>query len=116
MDWLTCPDVGTLHRWIGSQNAELGFVKYFSNEETSECQSRSSPIYVFRPRSAIGIEAQREAIARFAAVEGFEIAAEHVEIETGKRDDALDRRPNLNAALAEAKLRHCQVAVAKLDR
>jgi DNA invertase Pin-like site-specific DNA recombinase len=66
--------------------------------------------------SGLGIEAQREAIARFAAVEGFEIAAEHVEIETGKGDDGLDRRPKLNAALAEAKLRHCQVAVAKIDR
>jgi DNA invertase Pin-like site-specific DNA recombinase len=67
-------------------------------------------------RSGLGIEAQRAAIARFAAAEGFEITAEHVEIETGKGDDALDRRPKLNAALAEAKLRHCQVAVAKLDR
>jgi DNA invertase Pin-like site-specific DNA recombinase len=67
-------------------------------------------------RSGLGIEAQREAIARFAAAEGFEITAEHVEIETGKGEDALERRPKLNAALAEAKLRHCQVAVAKLDR
>jgi DNA invertase Pin-like site-specific DNA recombinase len=66
--------------------------------------------------SGLGIEAQREAIARFAAAEGFEITAEHVEIETGKGEDALERRPKLNAALAEAKLRHCQVAVAKLDR
>jgi DNA invertase Pin-like site-specific DNA recombinase len=67
-------------------------------------------------RSGLGIEAQRAAIARFAAAEGFEIITEHVEIETGKGEDALDRRPKLNAALAEAKLRHCQVAVAKLDR
>jgi DNA invertase Pin-like site-specific DNA recombinase len=67
-------------------------------------------------RSGLGIEAQRAAISRFAAAEGFEIITEHVEIETGKGEDALDRRPKLNAALAEAKLRHCQVAVAKLDR
>jgi DNA invertase Pin-like site-specific DNA recombinase len=67
-------------------------------------------------RSGLGIEAQRAAIARFAGAEGFEITAEHVEIETGKGEDALDRRPKLNAALAEAKMRHCQIAVAKLDR
>jgi len=46
-------------------------------------------------RSGLGIEAQREAIARFAAAEGFEIAAEFIEIETGKGSDALDRRPQL---------------------
>ena len=35
-------------------------------------------------RSGLGIDAQRAAVARFAEVEGFEIVAEHVEIETGK--------------------------------
>lgn len=54
-------------------------------------------------RSGLGIEAQREAIARFAAAEGFEIAAEFIEIETGKGSDALDRRPQLAAALADAR-------------
>ena len=49
-------------------------------------------------RSGLGIEAQREAIARFAAAEGFEITGEFVEIETGKGSDALDRRPQLAAA------------------
>jgi hypothetical protein len=45
-------------------------------------------------KSGLGIEAQRAAIARFAEAEGFEIVAEHVEIETGKGADALDRRPS----------------------
>ncbi len=67
-------------------------------------------------RSGLGIEAQREAIARFAQVEGFEIVAEHVEVETGKGSDALDRRPQLAAALAEARRHRCAVVVAKLDR
>jgi DNA invertase Pin-like site-specific DNA recombinase len=69
-------------------------------------------------RSGLGIDAQRDAIARFALAEGFEIVAEFVEIETGKGADALERRPQLAAALAEAR-RHgksCPVAVAKLDR
>lgn len=64
----------------------------------------------------MGIEAQRAAIARFAEAEGFEGVGEYVEVETGKGADALDRRPQLAAALTEAKRRKCAVVVAKLDR
>jgi DNA invertase Pin-like site-specific DNA recombinase len=39
-----------------------------------------------------------------------------VEVETGKGSDALDRRPQLAAALNEARRQRCAVAVAKLDR
>jgi DNA invertase Pin-like site-specific DNA recombinase len=46
----------------------------------------------------------------------LEIVGEHVEIETGKGADALDRRPQLAAALAEARRVHGSVVVAKLDR
>ena len=69
-------------------------------------------------RSGLGIGAQQAAVSRFAEAEGFEIVAEHVEIETGKGADALDRRPKLAAALAEARQhgKHCPIAVAKLDR
>jgi DNA invertase Pin-like site-specific DNA recombinase len=51
-----------------------------------------------------------------AETEGFQIVAEMVEIETGKGSDALDRHPQLSAALATARRRKCSVAVAKLDR
>jgi DNA invertase Pin-like site-specific DNA recombinase len=37
-------------------------------------------------------------------------------VETGKGPDALDRRPQLKAALAAARKLKCHVAVAKLDR
>ncbi|HEY1945334.1 MAG TPA: recombinase family protein [Roseiarcus sp.] len=67
-------------------------------------------------RSGLGIEAQREALARFAGGGEFEIVAEFVEVETGKGSDALDRRPELAAALTKARALHCPVAVAKLDR
>jgi DNA invertase Pin-like site-specific DNA recombinase len=67
-------------------------------------------------RSGLGIEAQKAAVARFAETEGIEIVAEHVEIETGKGADALDRRPELAAALARARKAKCPVVVAKLDR
>lgn len=66
--------------------------------------------------SGLGIEAQRAAVHRFAQAEGFEIIAEHTEIETGKGADALDRRPVLAAALAEARKARVPVLVAKLDR
>jgi DNA invertase Pin-like site-specific DNA recombinase len=67
-------------------------------------------------RSGLGLEAQRDALVRFANAEGLKIAREYVEVETGKGADALDRRPQLSAALAEARRRRCPVAVAKLDR
>jgi DNA invertase Pin-like site-specific DNA recombinase len=67
-------------------------------------------------RSGLGIEAQREAIARFAATEGREVLAEFVEVETGKGNDALDRRPKLAEALAKAKKAKAPVLVAKLCR
>jgi DNA invertase Pin-like site-specific DNA recombinase len=67
-------------------------------------------------RSGLGLEAQREAIARFAAAEGYTIACEYIEVETGKGHDALDRRPQLAAALADAKKRKVAIIVAKLDR
>ncbi|WP_319944200.1 recombinase family protein [Mesorhizobium sp. AR10] len=38
------------------------------------------------------------------------------EVETGKGADALDRRPQLTAALALARQARCPVVVAKLDR
>jgi hypothetical protein len=44
------------------------------------------------------------------------IIAEFVEAETGKGADALERRPQLAAALAAAKSAKCAVVVSKLDR
>lgn len=67
-------------------------------------------------RSGLGIEAQRRALQSFAKAEGLEVVREFVEVETGKGSDALDRRPQLKAALAAAKKHKCHVAVAKLDR
>ena len=67
-------------------------------------------------RSGLGIDAQKQAVARFAEAEGFELTAEFVEAESGKGADALDRRPQLAAALSAARSRKCAVIVAKLDR
>jgi DNA invertase Pin-like site-specific DNA recombinase len=44
-------------------------------------------------KGGLGIEAQRESVARFIAADGCEALGEYVEVETGKGADALDRRP-----------------------
>jgi DNA invertase Pin-like site-specific DNA recombinase len=62
------------------------------------------------------MDAQKAAVARFAEAEDLSIVAEFAEAETGKRADALDRRPQLAAALAAARAKKCAVLVSKLDR
>ena len=56
-------------------------------------------------RSGLGIEVQRHALTQFAEAEKFEVVREFVEVETGKGADALDRRPQLKAALSSDTLR-----------
>jgi DNA invertase Pin-like site-specific DNA recombinase len=67
-------------------------------------------------RSGLGLEAQRDAIGRFAEQHGLTVIETYTEVETGKGADALELRPQLAAALAAARARNCKVAVAKLDR
>src|SRR4051812_31573399 len=67
-------------------------------------------------RSGLGIDAQHQAVGRFAAEHGFTVVGTYAEVETGKVADALDRRPQLAAALRRAKAERCPVLVAKLDR
>jgi DNA invertase Pin-like site-specific DNA recombinase len=67
-------------------------------------------------KSGLGLEAQQQALARFAQAEGYELVQTYTEVETGKGADALDRRPQLAAALQAAKKRKAPIVVAKLDR
>jgi DNA invertase Pin-like site-specific DNA recombinase len=67
-------------------------------------------------RSGLGLEAQRAAIARFAEAEGLTVTQVYEEIETGSGSDALERRPQLAAALKGARKAKAPVVVAKLDR
>jgi DNA invertase Pin-like site-specific DNA recombinase len=67
-------------------------------------------------RSGLGLEAQQDALDRFAKAEGFTIIETFSETETGKGADALDRRPKLAAALKAARRLKAPVVVAKLDR
>lgn len=89
----------------------------FAHPEDLHHVERSSLLSTQRQgRSGLGIEAQRAAVARFADAEGIGIVHELTEVETGKGADALDRRPQLAAALALARQAKCPVIVAKLDR
>lgn len=63
-------------------------------------------------RSGLGLEAQREAVARYLNGGSWSLAAEYVETESGKRSD----RPKLAAALAHAKAIGATAVFAKLDR
>ena len=63
-------------------------------------------------RSGLGLDAQREAVASQVHRAGGEIVAGYTEIESGKRAD----RPELRAALAEAKRARATLVIARLDR
>lgn len=67
-------------------------------------------------RSGLGLDAQKSAIATFAAANGFTLEGEYIEVETGKGHDALERRPKLAEALAHAKRLRAPVVVSKLCR
>lgn len=67
-------------------------------------------------RSGLGLQAQQDAISAFLQREGYQLAESFTEVETGKGADALDRRPQLAAALRAARKRRSPVVVAKLDR
>lgn len=62
--------------------------------------------------SGLGLDAQREAVARF--IGGTEnLLAEYTEVESGKRHT---NRPQLSGALAECRRRKATLVIAKLDR
>lgn len=67
-------------------------------------------------KSGLGLEAQREAVARYLATNGVELIGEYIEVETGKGANALAKRPQLVAALADAKKAKAGLIIAKLDR
>lgn len=68
-------------------------------------------------RSGLGLEAQVDAVARFVAAKPDAVLLEQfLDVESGKGADALDRRPNLRAALAACRRTGATLLIAKLDR
>jgi len=67
-------------------------------------------------KSGIGLQAQLESVTEFCKTEDIKVVAHFEEVETGKGFDALDRRPQLQKALAMAKKEGASLIVARLDR
>lgn len=63
-------------------------------------------------KSGLGLEAQRASVHTFLNGGKWILAAEFVEVESGKRSD----RPQLGAALAACKKHKAKLVIAKLDR
>src|SRR6476659_656273 len=63
-------------------------------------------------RSGLGLEAQRKAVEDFLNGGRWDLIAEFVEVESGKRDD----RPKLAEALGLCRLHNATLVIAKLDR
>jgi DNA invertase Pin-like site-specific DNA recombinase len=63
-------------------------------------------------RSGLGLEAQQDALRRFAEGRSAPIIGQFTEIESGK----INARPQLAAALAVCKLKRATLVIAKLDR
>ncbi|MBJ9591750.1 recombinase family protein [Burkholderia seminalis] len=66
--------------------------------------------------SGLGLDAQREAVARYLNGGDWELVGEFTETETGKGANALEKRPQLRAALDLCKRRGATLIIAKLDR
>ena len=62
--------------------------------------------------SGLGLEAQRDAVDRHVRSVGGRVLSEHIEIESGKKND----RPELAKAIAAARARRAVLVIAKLDR
>src|SRR6266550_6101600 len=63
-------------------------------------------------KSGLGIEAQRQAVANYLDGGNWRIVGEFIEVESGRRSD----RPELEKALAAARVHQVPLVVAKVDR
>ena len=67
-------------------------------------------------RSGLGLDAQRQAVTTYLNGGAWQLMAEFTEVETGKGSNALDRRPQLKAALEACRKHKATLLIAKLDR
>lgn len=64
--------------------------------------------------SGLGLEAQRQAVASYLNGGSWSLVQEFVEVETGKGSNALDRRPQLKAALALCRKNGATLVIASI--
>jgi DNA invertase Pin-like site-specific DNA recombinase len=67
-------------------------------------------------RSGLGLDAQRGAVIQYLAGGVRPLLGEFTEVETGKGSNALERRPQLRAALEACRRTRATLLIAKLDR
>lgn len=67
-------------------------------------------------RSGLGLEAQRSTIMHFAEQHGIEVLGFVEEVQTGKGQDALARRPKLAALLRQCRKERAALIVARTSR
>ncbi|SOZ37021.1 recombinase family protein [Cupriavidus neocaledonicus] len=67
-------------------------------------------------QSGLGLEAQREGVARYLNGGHWELLGEFEEHESGKGADALAKRPQLRAAMDACRKHGATLLIAKLDR
>ncbi len=66
--------------------------------------------------SGLGLEAQKKAVQDYLNGGDWELIGEFTEVETGKGAKALDRRPQLKAAIEACRKQKACLVIAKLDR
>ena len=67
-------------------------------------------------QSGLGLEAQRKAVMDYLNGGDWELVSEFKEVETGKGAKALDKRPELAAAIKACRQHKAKLVIAKLDR
>lgn len=67
-------------------------------------------------QSGLGLEAQKQAVSNYLNGGDWKLINEFTEVETGKGADALDRRPELKAAIDACRKQKATLIIAKLDR
>jgi DNA invertase Pin-like site-specific DNA recombinase len=66
--------------------------------------------------SGLGLEAQAEAVRNYLNGGDWEVVGSFTEVETGKGANALDKRPQLKAALDLCRQSGARLLIAKIDR
>lgn len=66
--------------------------------------------------SGLGLDAQKTAVSNYLDGGYWELVGEFIEVETGKGANALDKRPQLRAALDMCRKHGAILIIAKLDR
>lgn len=67
-------------------------------------------------QSGLGLEAQKSSVLSYLNGGSWELLQEFTEVETGKGADALEKRPQLRAAVEACKKQKATLIIAKLDR